>query len=59
MPKENIFEHYSGKTKYVQKPKAEPNEKRCLDCTLWVIRKGITKDFWCKHMKHNLKFYRD
>jgi hypothetical protein len=54
-----MFEHYSGKTKYVGKPKAGPVEKRCLDCALWAIRKGITKDFWCKHMKHNLKFYRN
>jgi hypothetical protein len=28
MPKENMFEHYSGKTKYVQKPKAGPVKKR-------------------------------
>ena len=26
---------------------------------LYAIRNGITKDFWCKHMKHYLKFFRN
>ena len=56
---ENMFEHYSGKTKYVQKPKATIYDKQCHDCMMWARRKGITKEFWCKHMKHNLKYFKN
>ena len=61
MVRENMLEHYSGKTKYVQKPraksKARPAGKRCYDCMVWANRKGITKDFWWKYMTHNFKFF--
>ena len=58
MGREDMFEHYTKERVYNQKPKAEPHQKRCGDCRSWASRKGITKDFWCKHKKHNLKYYR-
>ena len=59
MGREDMFEHYTReRVVYSRKPEAEPHQKRCINCTVWANRKGITKDFWCKHMKHNLKYYR-
>jgi hypothetical protein len=54
MVRENMFEHYSRKARYFQKPKARPTDKQCHDCMMWANRKGIAKDFLGKHMKHNL-----
>jgi hypothetical protein len=60
--RDNMFEHYSGKIVHIpskpEKQKATVFEKQCHDCRMWARRKGIAKEFWCKHMKHNLEFYR-